>query len=82
MKLFVTQCSPERWRKFHSEELQYLHSSSNVCGLIKSRAKHVASMKENRNANTVLVRKPEGKVHLGDLDEDGKIILKLMSEEM
>jgi len=36
---------------------------------------HVARMGEGRGVNGVLVAKPEGKNHWGDLDVDGRIIL-------
>jgi hypothetical protein len=40
------------WRKFHSEEFQHLHSTTNIIQVIKSRmmrwARHVASMGEKR----------------------------------
>jgi len=36
---------------------------------------HIASMGERRGVHGVLVRKPERKNHLDDLDVDGKIIL-------
>jgi hypothetical protein len=41
-------------------------------------AGHVECMGEMRNAYKILVRKPEWKNHLEDLDTDGKIILKCM----
>jgi len=39
-------------------------------------AGHVARMGEGRGVHRVLVRKPEGKRPLGDLDVDGRIILR------
>jgi hypothetical protein len=39
-------------------------------------AGHVARIWERRGAYRVLVGKPEGKDHLGDLDVDGRIILR------
>jgi hypothetical protein len=41
-------------------------------------AGHVASMGQKRNAYGVLVQKKEGKIPVGRLDIDGKIILKLI----
>ena len=37
---------------------------------------HVARMGEKRCVYRVLVRKPEGRDHLGDPDVDGRIILR------
>jgi hypothetical protein len=57
------------WRKLHSEELNDLHSSSNMVRLIKSRrmrwAGHVARMGEKRGDYRALVGKPEGNIPLG-----------------
>jgi hypothetical protein len=58
-----------KWRKLHNEELRDLYSSPSVIRIIKSRrmrwAGHVARMGEKRNANRLLVGKPEGKRPLG-----------------
>jgi len=35
-----------------------------------------------RTAYRILVGQPEGKSHLGDLDVDGRVILKLILEEL
>jgi hypothetical protein len=73
------QVTGER-RKLHNEEFNDLYSSPNVIRLIKSRKMrltgHIASTGEKRGAHVVLVGKPEGKNHLEDLGEEGKIILK------
>jgi hypothetical protein len=58
------------WRKFHTEELCDLYSSSSIIRIIKSRrmmrwAGHVVRMDEKRNAYRLLVGKPEGKRPLG-----------------
>ncbi|KAJ4432030.1 hypothetical protein ANN_20644, partial [Periplaneta americana] len=57
------------WRKSHNAELHALFSSPEIIRNIKSRrlrwAGHVACMGEFRNAYSVLVRKPEGKIPLG-----------------
>jgi hypothetical protein len=57
------------WRKFHSEELNILYSSSNIIRQIKSRrmrwAGHVALMEEERNVYRVMMGKLEGKRPLG-----------------
>jgi hypothetical protein len=57
------------WRKLHNEELRYLYSSPSIIRLIKSRrmrwAGHVARMGEKKNADKLLVGKPEGKRPLG-----------------
>ena len=51
------------WRKLHNAELHALYSSLNIIRNLKSRrlrcARHVARMKQSRNAYRVLVEKPE-----------------------
>jgi hypothetical protein len=53
------------WRKLHNEELHILYSSPSIIRMIKSRrmrwAGHVARMDEKRNADRILVGKPERK---------------------
>ena len=48
--------------------------------VVKSRrmrwAGHVARMGEDRGVHMVLVGRPEGKMHWGDQDVDGRIILR------
>ena len=67
------------WRKLHIEEINDLHASPNIVRVIKSRRMrwtgHVARMGEERGVYRVLVGKPEGKSHWGDLGVDGCIIL-------
>jgi hypothetical protein len=57
------------WRQLHNKELRDLYSSSSRIRMIKSRrmrlAGHVALMGEKRNAYSLLVGKPEGKIPLG-----------------
>jgi hypothetical protein len=57
------------WRKLHNEELHNLYSSSSKIRVIKSMrirwTGHVARMVAKRNANRILVGKPEGKTPLG-----------------
>jgi hypothetical protein len=57
------------WRKLHNEELHNLYSSPNIIRMIMSRrmrwAGHIACIGKKRNANRVLVGKPEGKRPLG-----------------
>jgi hypothetical protein len=59
----------EGWRKLHNEELHNLYSSPSIIRIIKSRrmrwAGRVARIGEKRNANRLLVGKPEGKRPLG-----------------
>jgi hypothetical protein len=58
-----------KWRKLHNEELNYLHSSTNVLWVIRSSrmrwAELVAHMGERRGMYRVLVGKHEGKRPLG-----------------
>jgi hypothetical protein len=53
-----------RWRNLHTEELHNSYSSPDVIRMIKEMrvrwAGHVARMEEMRDANKILVRKPEG----------------------
>ena len=67
------------WRRLHNEELNDLYSSPNLVRVIKSRrmrwAGHVARMGEDRGVYRVLVGRPEGRNHWGDLGVDGWIIL-------
>jgi hypothetical protein len=57
------------WRILHIEELINLYASPNVIRVSKSMgmrwAKHVARMRQVRNAYNILVEKPEGKRPLG-----------------
>ena len=59
------------WRRLHNEELNDLYSSPSIFRVIKSRRMrwtgHVARMAEERGAYRVLVGKPEGRSHWGDL---------------
>jgi len=68
------------WRRLHNEELNNLYSSPNIVRVIKSRrirwAGHVARIGEERGVYRVLVGKPEGRNHWGDLGVDGWIILR------
>ena len=65
--------------RLHNEELSDSYSSPNIVRVIKWRrmrwAGHVARMGEERGVYRVLVGKPEGKNHWGDLGVDGCIIL-------
>jgi hypothetical protein len=56
------------WRRLHNEELHNLYASPNIIRVIKSRTewtRYIARMGEIRNANHILIRKPEGKRPLG-----------------
>jgi hypothetical protein len=68
------------WRKLHNEELNNLHSSSNIVRVIKSRrmrwAGHVARLGEGRGVYRIMVGKSEGKTPLGQQRVDGRIILR------
>ena len=71
------------WRRLHNEELNDLYCSPNIVRVIKWRrvrcVGHVARMGEERGVYRVLVGKPEGKSHWGDLRVDGWIILGWIS---
>ena len=71
------------WRRLHNEELNDLYSSPSIVREIKSRgmrwAGHVARMGEERKVYRVLVGKPEGRNHWGDLGVDGWKILGWIS---
>ena len=71
------------WRRLHNEELNDLYSSANIVRVIKSRrmrlAGHVVHMGEERGVYRVLVGKPEGRNHWGDLGVYGRIILERIS---
>jgi len=71
------------WRRLHNEELNDLYPSPNIVRVIKSRrmrwAGHVAGMGEERGVYRVLVGKPEGGDHWGDLGVDVWIILGWIS---
>jgi len=71
------------WRRLHNEELNDLYPSPNIVRVIKSRrmrwAGHVAHMGEERGVYRVLVGKPGGRNHWGDLGVDGRIILERIS---
>ena len=71
------------WRRLHNEKLNDLYCSPNIVRVIKPRrmrgARHVVCMGEDRWVYRVLVGKPEGKNHWGDLGVDGWIILVRIS---
>ena len=71
------------WRRSHNEELNEFFSSPNIVWMIKLRrmrwAGHVAHMGEEKGVYRVLVGKPEGRNHWGDLGVDGRIILGWIS---
>ena len=66
------------WR-LYNEELNNLYSSPNIVRVIKSKrmrwAGHVVRMGGERGVYRVLVGKPEGKNHWGDLGVEGWILL-------
>ena len=55
----------KEWRKLHNAKLHALYSSPDIIRSLKSRrlrwAGHIACMEQSRNANRVLVGKPEAK---------------------
>jgi hypothetical protein len=59
----------EGWRRLHNEELRNLYLSPDIVRVIKSRrmrwAGHVAQAEELRNAQDILVAKPEEKRPVG-----------------
>jgi hypothetical protein len=66
LKIFGTKGD---WKKLHNEELHNLYSSPNMLRMMKSRrmrsARHVAGIREKRNAYRIFVGKPEGRRPLG-----------------
>ena len=84
-RIFGARCDEVtgEWRRLHNEELHDLYSTLNIVRVIKSRrmrwAGHVAHMGEEREVYRVLVGKPEGRNHWGDLGVDGWIILGWIS---
>jgi len=62
------------WRRSHNEELNDLYSSPNIVRVIKLRR-----MRWVGGVYRILVGKPEGKNHWGDLGVDGRIILGWIS---
>jgi hypothetical protein len=56
-----------KWQKGGEEELRDLYSSPSIVRILKKsrRVRHVARMREERNACRLLVGKPEGKRPLG-----------------
>jgi len=71
------------WRRLHNKVLNDLYSLPIIVQVIKSRRMrrtgHVARMGEKRGVYRVLVGKPEGKSHWGDLGVDGWITLGWIS---
>ena len=69
-----------KWKRLHNEELNDLYWYLNIVRVTKLRRMrwegHVARMEEGRVVHKVLVGKPEGKNHWGELDVDGRIILR------
>ena len=65
------------WRRLHNEKINDLYCSTNIVRVIKWRgmrwAGHVALMGEEKSVYRVLVGKPEGRDHWGDLGVDGWI---------
>jgi hypothetical protein len=56
-------------RKLHNDELNHLHSSPNIIGVMTSRRMrwtgHVARRRDTRGAYRFFMRRPEGKRPLG-----------------
>ena len=72
-----------KWKRLHNEKLNDLYSSPNIVRVTKSRIMrwvgHLARTGEDRGLYRVLVGKPEGRNHWGDLGVDGWIILGWIS---
>jgi hypothetical protein len=71
------------WGRLPNKELNDLHYSPYIMGLIISRRMrwtgHVARTGDRRGAYSVLVGRPEGKIPNVDPGIDGRIILKWIS---
>ena len=71
------------WRRLHNEELNDLYCSPNIVRVMKWRRMrwvgHVARMVVERGVYRVLVGKPGGRNHWGDLGVDWWIILGWIS---
>jgi hypothetical protein len=71
------------WKKLQKEKLNDLYLSPNTLRVFKSRrmiwAGHVARMDEVKYMHRVLVGETEEKVHWGDPDVEGRIILSWIS---
>jgi hypothetical protein len=63
-------------RKLHNKELSDLYSSPYIKSRKMRWVEHVACMGVRRGEYRVLVGKPEGKSHLGDLGVDERKILR------
>jgi hypothetical protein len=67
------------WRIFHNEERHNLYSSPNKIRRMKSRkmswAGNITRKGKKRNADKIMVRKPEERDHYEDLDVDERITL-------
>ena len=74
------------WRKLNNDELNDLHSSSNIVWLIKSTimrwAGHVGRMMDSRGIYRVLVGKPEGQRPLGRPSRRWELNIKMYFEEV
>jgi hypothetical protein len=72
------------WRKLLNDEHHNLYSSPNIIRMMKSRrmrwAGHVTHVAEKRNTYSILLRKPEGKTRVEDLDT-GRWIQKWILEK-
>ena len=68
------------WRKLHNEDFRDLYSLPNIVRVVKSKrmrwAGHVSRMGEGRGVHRVLVGNLRERDHWGDLDVDGRIILR------
>jgi hypothetical protein len=74
------------WRKLHNEKIHNFYSSPNIIRVIKSRrmrfVRHVARMREKRNACRILVGKPKGKRSLGRRRRRGVDSIKMDLREV
>jgi hypothetical protein len=74
----------EGWRKLHKEKFHNLYTLPHIIMVIKLMRTRRTRMRQKKNADKILVGKPEERNNLEDLDVNGSIILKciIRNEDM